>query len=308
MATVPNASHSAYSSVARRSYIPTEIFTSAFFTYTVSLTNEVYSGAFAAVTSDATKCPAGRILHETGKKLYPGANPDVNQYMVSVFDPVSMLTGFINPNNPIFSLMNTDRPAYINDSVGGSGTGGLTDSARANALYTRGDVLAGGRFDLSGSGLIYGSLSTIVNVDISGSETVRGSITSSSTINAAAGVVTTAGQVRGNSKTNQSSLNNATITINSATCQVHEVHLTGATVGGTTAILSINQNLITGGVIYIFVINDTANNRNVDFGASFRSLNAGVSTVLAGRTNTYSFFSDGGSLFQIGQCGDVSQV
>jgi len=164
MATVPSASHAAFSSVARRSYLATETYNGDFFSYAVTFSNNVYTGALSAVTNaTAGNCPQGRILHETGKKLYPGANPGIAQYLVSVFDPVSMLTGFINPNNPTFSLMNTDRPAYIADSPSGTGTG-VVASARANALYTRGDVLAGGRFDLSGSGLIYGNLAQIRGV------------------------------------------------------------------------------------------------------------------------------------------------
>jgi len=78
-----------------------------------------------------------------------------------------MLTGFINPNQPIFSLMNTDRANFLLDGPSGTGTG-LSASARANALYTRGDILAGGRLDLSGNALIYGSVSTIGNEYIGG--------------------------------------------------------------------------------------------------------------------------------------------
>ena len=161
MATVPTASHAAYAGVARRSYLATEAYNSDFFSYAVSFSNNVFTGALSAVTgATATNCPQGSILHETGKKLYPSANPGIGQYMVSVFDPVNMLTGFINPNNPTFSLMNTDRPAYIADSPSGTGTG-IVASARANALYTRGDVLAGGRFDLSGNAMIYGNIANV---------------------------------------------------------------------------------------------------------------------------------------------------
>lgn len=176
MATVPSASHAAFSSVARRSYLATEAYDGDFFSYAVTFANNIYTGALSAVTgATAGNCPQGRILHETGKKLYPSANPGIAQYMVSVFDPVSMLTGFINPNNPTFSLMNTDRPAYIADSPSGTGTG-IVASARANALYTRGDVLAGGRFDLSGSGLIYGNLSTIGNQTVGGGLSTIGTL------------------------------------------------------------------------------------------------------------------------------------
>ena len=168
MATVPTTSHAAYAGVARRSYLATEAYNGDFFSYAVTFSNYVYTGALSAVTgATATNCPEGRILHETGKKLYPSANPGIGQYMVSVFDPVSMLTGFINPNNPTFSLMNTDRPAYIADSPSGTGTG-IVASARANALYTRGDVLAGGRLDISGNALIYGNLGVTGNVIVTG--------------------------------------------------------------------------------------------------------------------------------------------
>jgi hypothetical protein len=156
-------------SVPRRSYISTEIFNSSFYTYTTAFNGLVFNGVLGSVpSSSVTACPSGRILHETGKKLFPGANPGITDYMVSVFDPISLLTGFINPNNSNFSLMNTDRAAYLLDNVTGSNAGLSTQTARANALYTRGDVLAGGRFDLSGNAMIYGSLSTIGNAYIGG--------------------------------------------------------------------------------------------------------------------------------------------
>lgn len=319
MATVPSASHAAFSSVARRSYLATENYNSDFFSYAVTFSNNVYTGALSAVTgANAGNCPQGRILHETGKKLYPSANPGIRQYMVSVFDPVSMLTGFINPNNPTFSLMNTDRPAYIADSPSGTGTG-VSASARANALYTRGDVLAGGRFDLSGSGLIYGNLSTIGNQMIGGnlstignqavggSENVRGSITSLSTINAAAGVVTTAGQVRVNSVQALTSTGGASLVINPTLGQVFDIVLTPTGGSQITNVTSINESSVTGGVIYLIVYNSTGTNTTIDFGGKFRTLSGGVSVVTAGQYNTYSFFCQGANFFQISQCINVSE-
>jgi len=153
-----------------------------FFSYSTALVNQVYVGTFSSVSgANATNCPAGRVLHETGKKLFPGANSGVNDYMVSVYDPISMLTGFINPNQPFFSLMNTDRANFLLDGPNGTGTG-LSASARANALYTRGDVLAGGRLDISGNTTIYGNLyvsssvSTMGNEYIAGNELIGGSL------------------------------------------------------------------------------------------------------------------------------------
>jgi hypothetical protein len=169
MAHITNNNNGSLPSVPRRSYISTEVFNSSFYTYTTAFNGLVFNGTLGSVpSSSVTACPSGRILHETGKKLFPGANPGITDYMVSVFDPISMLTGFINPNNPNFSLMNTDRAAFLLDNVTGSNAGLSTQTARANALYTRGDVLAGGRFDLSGNAMIYGSLSTIGNAYIGG--------------------------------------------------------------------------------------------------------------------------------------------
>lgn len=169
MAHITNNNNGSLPSVPRRSYISTEVFNSSFYTYTTAFNGLVFNGVLGGVpSSSATMCPSGRILHETGKKLFPGANPGITDYMVSVFDPISMLTGFINPNNSNFSLMNTDRAAYLLDNVTGSNAGLSTVTARANALYTRGDVLTGGRLDLSGNAMIYGNVSTVGNTYIGG--------------------------------------------------------------------------------------------------------------------------------------------
>jgi len=175
MAHITNNNNGSLPSVPRRSYISTEPFQSSFYTYTTAFNGLVFNGTLGSVpSSSAAVCPSGRILHETGKKLFPGANPGITDYMVSVFDPVSMLTGFINPNNANFSLMNTDRAAFLLDNVTGSNAGLSSQTARANALYTRGDILAGGRFDLSGNAMIYGNISTLGNSYIRGNELVGG--------------------------------------------------------------------------------------------------------------------------------------
>jgi len=164
MAHITTVSHGNYASVPRRSYISTAAFNTDIFSYSTALVNGTYTGTLAVLAAaTAANCPQGRILHETGKKLFPGANPNINDYLVSVYDPISMLTGFINPNDTVFSLMNTDRANFFLDGPNGTGTG-LSAPARANALYTRGDILAGGRLDLSGNALIYGNISDIRTV------------------------------------------------------------------------------------------------------------------------------------------------
>lgn len=176
MAHITTVSHGNFASVPRRSYLSTEAFNTAIFSYSTALVNNVYVGTLSVLsTATAGNCPSGRILHETGKKLFPGANPGINDYMVSVYDPISMLTGFINPNEPFFSLMNTDRANFLLDGPNGAGTG-LTAPARANALYTRGDVLAGGRLDISGNATIYGNEYISSSVSTMGNQYVQGNV------------------------------------------------------------------------------------------------------------------------------------
>jgi hypothetical protein len=165
MAHITTVSHGNYASVPRRSYLSTAAFNAAIYSYSTALVNGTYVGTLAVLpAATAANCPQGRTLHETGKKLFPGANNGVNDYLVSVYDPLSMLTGFINPNDTVFSLMNTDRANFFLDGTNGTGTG-LSAPARANALYTRGDILAGGRLDISGNTLIYGNITDIRTVN-----------------------------------------------------------------------------------------------------------------------------------------------
>lgn len=76
-------------------------------------------------------CPAGRLLHMTGRKLNPGTlvldsnrtTPEVLPYaLISVYDPISFLTGFIIPNNKIFGKFDQELPIvypyYSNENDG----------------------------------------------------------------------------------------------------------------------------------------------------------------------------------------------
>jgi hypothetical protein len=91
----------------------------------------------------------GRFLHETGRKLFPRANGGVNTLMVGVYDPVSGLSGFIDPNCESFTTMNTDKSANIETIVAGANSQSVfglnpngNTSDLANPVFTRGDVTA----------------------------------------------------------------------------------------------------------------------------------------------------------------------
>jgi hypothetical protein len=69
-------------------------------------------GTFTAVQgANPTTCPAGRILHATGKKLIPGMDPGVNLLVLSVYDPASFLTGYINPSSATFAKYDQNLPS-----------------------------------------------------------------------------------------------------------------------------------------------------------------------------------------------------
>ena len=142
-----------YGNVAtpRRQYIATESFVNDFFTYTTSTdANGLTTGAFTQVSgATLATCPAGRVLRDNGKRLYPGANPNVNYAMIGVFDPQTFLSGFINPNSPIFAMFNSDKP-YFTDNLGDGRNSGfdsnLSSTGLVNeglAVLTQGNVISG---------------------------------------------------------------------------------------------------------------------------------------------------------------------
>ena len=115
----------------RRSYIATMTFNTVFYTYannTLEPLPEMYEGY----------CPAGRILRENGKKLFPDTNPGVTQYYVGVYDAVSFFNGYIDPNDSHFAVYNTDKPVYVpNNYDFGNSMPDLGPS-----VYTQGNVIA----------------------------------------------------------------------------------------------------------------------------------------------------------------------
>jgi hypothetical protein len=141
----------------RLQYISTAAFNSYFYTYTTSLTSSLDTvGTLSAVTgATASNCPAGRVLRENGRKLYPSANPGITTYMVGVYDPITFLNGFIDPNAQVFQIYNTDKPTYLDDGV--EPTLGTTD--QGPSVYTRGTITAGGEI-VTSSGQIRSSVVT----------------------------------------------------------------------------------------------------------------------------------------------------
>jgi len=124
--------------VPEKSYVAAAAFHLDVYTYTVTQNRTTYqtTGTLAANVTGATAltCPAGTVLRENGKKLYPGAHNGVTTLMVGVFwntaktdtTTSNMLSGFIDPNSPKFAVFSADRPNYMN-VLPVDPTGGLAD-------------------------------------------------------------------------------------------------------------------------------------------------------------------------------------
>lgn len=171
--------------IPARSYLSTAAFHLNFFTYTTSMNRDTFtkSGDLSAV-SGATSgtCPAGRVLRENGRKLYPGAHniSTVNgvattfppsTVMVGVFDNQSGLSGFIDVNAPIFVLYNGDRAGYLKDAV--DPVGGLTDQSAPT--LTNGSVQILRNLDVSGNTALSGTLTVTGTSALNGGASVGSS-------------------------------------------------------------------------------------------------------------------------------------
>lgn len=150
-----------------------------FFTYTTSKNPSTFkTTGDLSMVSGATSgtCPAGRILRENGRKLFPPAHPidTVNgspvtfpaTVMVGVFDNQSGLSGFIDPNAPIFAVYSSDHPNYLKDSV--DPVGGLTD--QSSPTLTNGSVNVLQDLNVTGNSALNGTLI------VTGATTLKGGV------------------------------------------------------------------------------------------------------------------------------------
>jgi hypothetical protein len=133
-----------YGEQSKRSYIATGVFNTAFYSYTSARDVNNVTQYTLAVNPLATvlNCKAGHILKENGRKLVPGANPGVTNYMVGVFDSSSLLNGFIDPNNSLFAVYSTNMPNFVarntDPAIGPDGT----TNDMGPSVFTTGSVTA----------------------------------------------------------------------------------------------------------------------------------------------------------------------
>lgn len=106
-----------------KSVITTAPFNTQFFTYTTSKNQQFQTVGTLTVVSGATStnCPAGRVLHLTGKRLVPGINPGVTSVLYSVYDPITFLSGLVDLTSSTFGRYDQNLPNSFNDGRSGSG-------------------------------------------------------------------------------------------------------------------------------------------------------------------------------------------
>lgn len=152
MPYVANANNSSYKTAPTRAYITTAAFNTAIFSYSTSLNGSTlaYEGTLTALTvgSNDGQIPtaanvANIVLKENGRKLFPGANPGVFAYMVGVYSELGF-SGYIDPNNALFAIYNTDVPYFQERNRVNPTTNTSTDAlVQGNPVYTAGSVTAG---------------------------------------------------------------------------------------------------------------------------------------------------------------------
>ena len=145
-----------------RQYVAAVPFHNDFFSYTTSYNaaTDVTTGTLSApiAGASASTCPAGRILRESGKKLYPDTHAGVSTYMVGVIDSVTFLAGFIDPDSPVFAVSNNDVPAFFANGVD-PGPGGLVDAGQP--VYTNGSIRAAGNAVVGGTIVANGQIRSV---------------------------------------------------------------------------------------------------------------------------------------------------
>lgn len=116
MANIPVVSNTGVS------YLSVAPFHNYLYEYTRS---DESSGSLTIAAVTATDCPAGRILRETGRKLFSKTTSTEGIQYVSVYDSVSGIHGFIHPNSPCFSICSErkDTPKGTPSSPGKSNAG-----------------------------------------------------------------------------------------------------------------------------------------------------------------------------------------
>ncbi len=256
-----------------RQYIATAAFNSYFFTYTLTTDPNTFvqTGSFSAVTADASKTPKGRILRETGERLFPGQS-GVNTLMVKVFDPYSFLSGYIDPNAEVFAVYSTDKNGWVEDAYENNAASGTRH--KGPSMYTAGDIIAdNGNLAIRGTGDVSGNFSVGVGVTGGSTTTLNGAVTTTSRFRSSTATVV-----------------GATPDLSTSTGSFFQVTFAGAVTFAPTGIPAA------GTFVYVFFTNTSGGGLTVTQGGN---VVAGTLTVGATSTLPVIFVSNGSKIIEM---------
>jgi len=241
---------SALAGQPRRQFVSSAAFNNDFFSYTLTTnpTTNVTTGDISANISGATAvtCPAGRILRESGLKLYPGVNVGVNTFMVGVIDTVTLLAGYIDPNSPIYAVYSTQLPGFYANGVD-PGPQGLPDEGPP--VYTNGNIVCV-------SGNIVTQTGSILATAGLGYNATFGAVTQSSNKGTGVTLNTPVGDISMNAA-NLASQTSVTFTLTNSLVDVNDILVLSHTTGGTVGAYTLNSNCNAVGSAAITVRNIT---------------------------------------------------
>ena len=137
-----------------KSYMATKPFYMEFYQYDLKKDSSGRKRGYLRLTpnTNSTNCPDDRVLHFTGKKLVPQinpmefllGNPNPNpKLLISVYDSVTFLRGYIDPSSATFAVYNQILPSSFDLGTSGSNLPPLGGSAKLNvgpsAAFPSGD-------------------------------------------------------------------------------------------------------------------------------------------------------------------------
>jgi hypothetical protein len=298
MSLITTVSHGNLPSTPRNAYIAGVAFQNYLYDYVQTKNNlgQVTGGSLVAPIPGATAstCPAGHVLQPNGKKLFPGgSSPGVNTYMIGVYDPISFLSGYIDPNSPYFAPMGTDKSYQIqtfdangNIVYGVNPNGGAAD--QGPPVETLGDSTFGGDVDIAGDTTMAGTLEVdgLVTANAGIDVTAGGiDVTSGGIEVTAGGIQVTAGGVSITS--GNLVLTNGSIDLNSNCIGTADM-TSGSIVGGFRK-LQVSAGSITG-TSRVFLTYASQNNAGI---LSAEGINSPAGTFTIVSNNTI----DGSSVF-----------
>ncbi len=217
----------------------------ALYTYSTSLNGNYQTvGSLVLNTGNsAANCPVNRVLHANGKVLIPGVNPGggvgvspvtgtgsttpnpLPFPMIGVYDPVSGLNGYINPQDPTWAVYDATLSAFYDDgrSAPSSTLGGQGAEPRVAAAFVGSQT---GTTPTFATGTAHAGALTLTDGSVTAITVTNTEVTASSII---------------------------LVTLRSATSTV--VLRVSAVTAGTSFVITPSAALAAGDIVYFQIIN-----------------------------------------------------